>query len=151
MKESFLIQKMSGGDVRATSEWGIEVVSYPVVPRGREVKELPNNDWYDEHGLDEYIPDVLPMKEYEIEVGFVYHGEPNTGMSQVNQFLSFLANGGSNKIYSSRIQQGRRDVRLKSVDVTGEAIDSGCDDVVLFTVVFQVNDPITEVTLSYGE
>ena len=147
MKETLLIQKMSGGAVRATSEWGIEVTSNPLYPRGLEVKDLPSNNWHDEHGLDEYIPDVLPVKEYTITIGLVYRGQPYTGAAQVEDFLSFLTNGGSNRIYSTRLRQGRQDVRFKSFERSGAMIDSGCDDVIIFTITMQVNDPITNITL----
>ena len=37
-----------------------------------EPKELPSRDWYGEDGLDVYVPDQLPIKNYEIEVVFLY-------------------------------------------------------------------------------
>lgn len=37
-----------------------------------EIKPLPTRDWAGSDGVDVYVPDVIPMKEYDMEVTFLY-------------------------------------------------------------------------------
>lgn len=48
-------------------------------------KDLPTRDWAGDDGLDVYIPSTIPMKEYEIEVTFLYvRNTSENGSSVIN-------------------------------------------------------------------
>lgn len=145
MTGKFLVQKMSGGGVYDTSYWGIRVTSCPFMPYGKEAKDLPSNDWADEHGLDEWEPSTLCMKVYELKVEFVYKGDD--AAVDIKSFIEFLANGGSNKFYAADSGMGRQLVRYKGYDDNAYWLNNG-DDVVTFTLNFMVNDPVTNIVLT---
>lgn len=121
-----------------------------------EPKELPSRDWYGEDGLDVYVPDQLPIKNYEIEVVFLYtrnlsmnSGEEDiAGESPVEKrdrlmrrdisnFLDFLygrskgsvndtVQSGRLAIYNEYTGIGRKDVVVSGVD--NELFEAGDGD-----------------------
>lgn len=134
-----------------------------------ESKELPSRDWADEDGLDEYIPQQLMLKDYDMTVKFLYmrtrggQVTDETIRADIKNFLSFLyGRTGSGEtgdavrsarlaIWSEDTGIGRKDVRVKKVGSNTYYHTRYDDDVVLeFEVTFQVNDPITDVALSYN-
>lgn len=121
-------------------------------------KDLPTRDWAGAHGLDVYIPDVIPMKEYEIEVTFLYVGTKANIRSDVSGFIDFIygrvkgkstdtVKSGRLAIYDEYVAMGRKDVVVS--EVNNElywATDADPDAIAQFKVKFKVYDPVTEVT-----
>ena len=137
--------------VHDSDEWGIRISDIPFKVKG-DAKELPSNDWHDEHGSEEFIPDELPMKAYDTTVSFVFKGAKGTAGAKIKSFLDYLANGGRFKMYVEEYKMGRQHVRYDSYDPNAEYIDDDDDnkdgeDIILFKVKLQVNDPETQITL----
>lgn len=131
--------------------WGIVCKSFPFKLYG-EAKELPKYDWKDEDGDDEYVPDELPIAAYEVEVEFVYKGEVNTANTNVKDFLDYLTGrdgtGAELAVYDTYTMIGRQKVRFVSVDEDVFYRQEGGCDVVVFSVTFKVNDPVTDIILA---
>lgn len=141
--------------VDTLDNWGIVCKNFPFKLYG-EAKELPSHDWKDEDGDDEYIPDVLPIAAYEMEVEFAYKGDMFTANSNIKGFLDYLTgregDGAEFMCYDTFTRIGRQKMRFVSVseDIFHRDQNNseyGCD-VIVFSVTFKVNDPVTEITLS---
>ena len=125
-------------------------------------KDLPTRDWVGEDGLDVYIPDKLPMKNYDIEVSFLYKGTEETMRTDLNNFIDFLygrkkgnnedtVQSGRLAIYNEHIGMGRKDIVVS--DVENEIFylsDEDPDAFAKFKIKFMVYDPTTEVTPAYS-
>lgn len=123
-----------------------------------EPKELPERDWSDEHGVDVYVPDTLPMKAYTIDVEFLYVGTTQNIRTYISNFISFLygrikgdandtVQSGRLAIYNDYTGIGRKDIIVSKVD--NELFfdtDADPDAVAKFKVTFNVCDPVTDVT-----
>ena len=137
--------------VDTLDSWGIVCKDFPFKMYG-EAKELPSNDWKDEDGEDEYVPSVLPIASYEMEVEFAYKGDANSANVKIRSFLDYLTGrdggGAEMMVYDTYTMIGRQHVRLVSVsdDVFYRQESDG--DVVVFAVTFKVNDPMTDIKLS---
>ena len=137
--------------VDTLDNWGIVCKDFPFKLYG-EAKELPSHDWKDEDGDDEYIPDVLPIAAYEMEVEFAYKGDMFTANSNIKGFLDYLTgregDGAEFMCYDTYTKIGRQHMRFVSVgeDIFHRETESG--DVIVFSVTFKVNDPVTDITLS---
>ena len=134
-----------------------------------EAKELPKRDWVDQHGVDILVPDVVPIKEYDLDVEFLYVGKDDYKAQQgdtrlirqdIMNFIKYLyghtkAPGQSGGIqsgrlamYNERTKIGRKDVTLKKVDPKLFLCDNADDECIArFTLTFSVNDPVSDVTL----
>lgn len=141
--------------VDTLDNWGIVCKDFPFKLYG-EAKELPSHDWKDEDGDDEYIPDVLPIAAYEMEVEFAYKGNMFTANSNIKGFLDYLTgregDGAEFMCYDTFTRIGRQKMRFVSVseDIFHRDQNNseyGCD-VIVFSVTFKVNDPVTDITLS---
>lgn len=157
----FLIQKENavlndGATVNDTSvhdsdEWGIRIVNMPFNVKG-DAKDIPVNNWKDEHGSEAFVPDSLPIKAYNVTVSFVFKGAKGTAGAKIKNFLDYLANNGYFKFYCEYYKTGRRHVRYVSYDPNAEYIDSNDassegEDIITFKVKLAVDDPETEVVL----
>lgn len=120
-----------------------------------EPKELPKRDWNDEDGIDVYVPATRRMKEYTMDVDFLYVGTDANIRTDLKNFINFLygrntgAVGSLLVIYNDYIGLGRKDVIVK--EVSNEvfiARNTDPDAIAKFKVKFLVCDPITEVTFS---
>ncbi|PTL34591.1 hypothetical protein C7120_08810 [Prevotella sp. oral taxon 376] len=122
-----------------------------------EAKELAARDWPGEDGRDVYIPDVIPMKNYDLEVEFLYKGTEKNISNDISSFIDFVygrnanAVGGRLAIYDEYTKTGRKDIHVLSVDndvyVYG---DSDPDAVASFKVKFGVEDPTTDITPKFS-
>lgn len=117
-----------------------------------EAKELSSRDWPGEDGRDVYIPKKIPMKNYDIEVEFLYRGTEATIGKDVSAFIDFIygrnenAVGGRLAVYDEYTNTGRKDVHVLSVDNDlYEVDDSDPDAIASFKVKFSVEDPTTDV------
>ena len=137
--------------VDTLDNWGIVCKEFPFKLYG-EAKELPSHDWKDEDGDDEYIPSKLPISSYEMEVEFAYKGVMDSANANMKGFLDYLTgrdgSGVELIVYDTYTKIGRQSVRFVSVgdDVFHRQEEGG--DVVVFSVTFKVNDPVTDITLS---
>lgn len=135
-----------------------------------ESKELPSRNYVDEDGIDEYIPQELPLKEYSIDVTFLYNKtRDNTTVTDetiradIKAFIRFLygrtASDSTDTIRNARLAMyceetgiGRKDVRIKKVDNKLYYHETYDAKVVLkFVITFQVNDPVTDVAPKYNQ
>ena len=151
---SILFQKTSdGAKVKdLLTEWKMVCTDFPfeLYPG---TKDLPKRDWADEDGEDTFIPDVLPLKAYDLEAGICYTGEMATAYDNVVSFLGYLigeyGNGATLKVYNPHTNIGRQDLYfLGASDYDFHSTKDG--DTVTFKVKFRVTDPKTEVVPSYS-
>lgn len=141
--------------IHDSDEWGIRIMDMPFKVKG-DAKDVPTNDWHDEHGTEAFLPDELPMKAYDTTVSFVFKGAKGTAGTKIKSFLDYLANGGYFKMYVEEFKIGRQHVRYDSYDPNAEYIDDDDDntegeDIITFKVKLQVDDPETQVTLTTEE
>jgi len=143
----FLIQKMKDGYlVKDSSDWGVLVKSFPF-KLSAEPKDIPSNNWMDEDGDDEFVPDFPVYKAYTEDVEFLYIGDYNTAVTKINEFISYLATQGLNKIYDSYTQIGRKDVRYVGSKEAKLIRNKYQGDIVIFKLTFKFNDPKTQIEL----
>ena len=121
-----------------------------------KAKDLPTRDWAGDDGLDVYVPQFLPIKEYEIEVTFLYKGTDETIRGDLSDFINFLygRNAGSVgsrlAIYNEYTGIGRKDVVVSEIgDEVFDVSDYDPDAVGGFKVKFNVFDPVTDVEPEY--
>lgn len=117
-----------------------------------EPKDIVTRDWPGSNGLDAYIPTCLPVKDYPIEVTFLYKGDESSIRSDIKAFLDFLygrnygAVGSRLVIYNEYVGMGRKDVVVSNV--SNELFYSSANDpdsVASFKIKFNVFDPTSEV------
>lgn len=162
-------KKGDGNVVNSFTQWGIVCASVPF-KAGGSVKELPENDWYDEHGTDVYIPAKTMFESYDAEFVMAYKGQElatnpfdlDLALTQINAFKKWLTgndtengSGAELKIYSPYSTIGRQGCYLKSIDDENPIVmtkeENGNlyhENIVTFKVTFRVTDPITNVVLS---
>lgn len=121
-------------------------------------KDLPSRDWYDEDGLDVYIPDTLPIKHYDFDVFFLYVGTKENIRADISKFIDFIYgrikgnNGDSVKssrlaVYNEYVGMGRKDIVVSEVENTLFYLSNNDPDAIAtFKVKFTVYDPTTVVT-----
>lgn len=117
-----------------------------------EVKEPENNEWADEDGDDEYLPeDGLKMKSFEIDIKLGYKGDKGTANDRLQRLLDYLtgrdSSGPRMKIYSTYTKIGYNDVRFKSISDDAELVRDDSGDILVIKITLKVNDPVTKVTL----
>lgn len=146
------IQKMRVGShvMDTIDDFNVYTKDVPFVLYG-EVKDLYANDWKDHSGLDEYIPDKLPLKEYEIEVEFTCKGCINSNKEKAKIFIDYLlgkdGSGARLKMYNTHTQIGRQNIRVLSINDDATLIKDGDTELLIFKVRFKVNDPDTDIVL----
>jgi hypothetical protein len=85
-------------------------------------------------------------------VEFAYKGDVNTANTSIQSFLDYLTGrdgtGAEMMVYDTYTRIGRQHIRYVGVDedVFHRQDESG--DIVVFSVTFKVNDPVTHITLS---
>lgn len=164
--QNFYLQKM-GVDgqgnaypiCESVATWGIFCKEIPFALAG-SAKSPAKNEWYDEHGVEEYIsPTGLYMDAYDMTVKFgckaivsgsheasVFNVSVESVRANVAAFIEYLRTSGMMKMYSSYTGVGRQDVRLDSYD-DGDWVNDNGVEMLVFDIKFKVNDPITEITL----
>lgn len=170
--DRFYIDKMEGDEMRGAplevvEDFGIYVKSIPFAFSGN-AKELPSNNWHDENGVDEYVPGELMMEPYDMEVEFCCKKTKERDKSvndRVQAFLNYLrglevrpriglevmGTGADFAIYDAHTGIGRKHVRLVSISDKAELFRDDGYEILVFSVTFRVNDPITNITLSKDE
>ena len=146
----FLIKKLKeGSSVIDSSKWNIYVKHVPFQIAG-EVKNVNTETWLDENGDDEFVPDTLLYKAYEMVCDFVFIGEHGTANSKIKAFTDYLVNGGLFSIYDTYTKTGRTNVRFVKGTDNPDVLyrRDGDNDIVVFPITLKVNDPITEIKLT---
>lgn len=148
---SILFKKSKTGSNTKDSflEWKIACTSVPfdVYPK---IKELPSNDWPDEHGDDTFIPAKLMIAAYDYEINFCYKGLDGSAYSAIKPFIDYLTgvdgNGVELSIYSPYNKIGRQKAYFTGLsDLKYRRM--GAEDVLTFSVKFRITDPVTDITL----
>ena len=121
-----------------------------------EAKEPAKRDWLDEHGDDEYIPDGgLKMKAYTMDVKFCCKGDKFSSNAKIQKFLRYLTgldgSGAEMKMYCTWTKIGRKGIRFDKLSDKADLIRDEDGDVLVFTITFKVNDPITDILPIVGE
>lgn len=132
-----------------------------------KVKDPYKNDWKDEDGDDEYIPDVMCKESYNIKLNLamkILHFHKTIteddavliGRS-MRRFVNYLIYGGEFMVYISDNGFGRRNVRFESYDEDARVMHMPAttkyqgvveyESVIKFSVTLKVNDPSYQVLL----
>lgn len=148
----FIQKEQTGAAVKETvADFDVWCASIPF-DIGMEVKEPVVKDWKDEDGEDSYLGDSLKFAAYDMTVKWCCKGDKFSANAVIKKFLSYLSgrdgSGMKMKMYCDWTNIGRRHIRLKKVsdDASLHRDDEG--DVVTFSTVLRVEDPVTEITLS---
>lgn len=116
-----------------------------------EVKEPVVKDWKDEDGEDSYLGDSLKFAAYDMTVKWCCKGDKFSANAVIKKFLNYLSgrdgSGMKMKMYCDWTKVGRRHIRLKKVSDDADLHRDDEGDVVTFSTVLRVEDPVTEVTL----
>lgn len=166
MQNTLLIRKTGEDNVYSSlGGWNIACTEVPFEVGG-EPKDLYKNDWKDEHGEDTYIPNTLVLKAYDMRVKFAYKGGVSSAYGVITAFRNFLIGMAGTKEYEGGVETeelvdggasldiyfpytgiGRQKCYLKQFADT-DFTKSNLDDVLEFSAVFRVTDPVTEITLN---
>lgn len=116
-----------------------------------EAKEPSKRDWMDEHGDDEYIPESgLKLKAYTIDVKFCCKGDKGTSKAKITRFVKYLTGldgtGAEMMMYCTWTGIGRKGIRFDKLDDNAEFVSDNDGDLLVFTISFKVNDPVSDVT-----
>lgn len=153
---------VKGSVVDLLNSFNIVCQDFPFT-KNPEPKELSVRDWVGEDGLDVYVPDVLPMKHYNIDVVFLYVGTEKTIRADISRFVDFICGrskaldsdtvkSGRLAIYNEYVGIGRKDVVVSKIDNDlFFCSDADPDSVARFNVTFTVYDPTTEVSPVFGD
>jgi hypothetical protein len=147
-KDTLIFQR-EGTTIRKDlySDFGIKTTSVPLFVPG-DTKELPSRDWSEEDGLDVYVPNIIPLKAYIIDVSVVYSGEQGSFQSKLDSLASYLLTGGSYlniySPYSSTSCKGAHFVGFSDFSFTS---DSSTGDIAEFKIKFKVTKPKERFTL----
>lgn len=128
-------------DSDTIEEYGIYLKSAPY-SIGGEVKDIPSNDWYDEDGEDEYIPeDGLKRKAFEITTEWAYKGKMYSANVPIKRFVKALMDRGLFTLYDSYNDITYYDVRFVKLEDDAELVRDKDGDIVIFKIVLKVNNP----------
>lgn len=154
MAKDILIQKLSGSDttIHSLGEWGIVVNELPL-KRFSEAKNIPSNDWYDENGEEEYLPEKLFLKAYEIDVKMSMSSNSMATLNtNLSNFFDYLISNGEFSLYNPNTGIGRTKVRYAGYSDTAEYhcghSKDGSQHLIQFTIKMKVNDPTTNTVLN---
>lgn len=135
-----------GAAVKETiSDFGLYCMEIPFSV-AQSTKELTTRDWHDEDGTDFYIPENgLKMSAYEMKVKFGCKGDKFSANEKINDFLGYLKQGAM-KMYCNYTKIGRQNIVLSKIDDSATLVRDNQDgDLLIFTVIFKVYDPVTDI------
>lgn len=123
-----------------------------------EPKDYSTLNWPGEDGLDIYVPKHVKIKEYDMEVEFLYVGTEKTIHTDLVNFYKFLYGRNSGAVgallvlYNENTRIARKDVVVKEIgDDVFYVTKADVDAIAKFPVTFTVCDPATEVTPVYQD
>ena len=153
MAYSILFKKTKEGSsvIDTLDKWGIVCKEFPFKLYG-EAKDLYSNSWLDQDGDEQYVPDQIRIKAYEIDVEFAYKGAYKSGNSVIKSFLDYLTgrdgSGANLLVYDTYTGIGRKDVHYLDIDNDLFYRMKGNEEVITFFVKFRVNNPTEDITLT---
>lgn len=147
----FIQKEQTGAVVKETvADFDVWCASIPF-DIGMEVKEPVVRDWKDENGEDAYLGDSLKFAAYDMTVKWCCKGDKFSANAVIRKFLNYLSgrdgSGMKMTMYCDWTKVGRRHIRLKKVSDDADLHRDDEGDVVTFSTVLRVEDPVTEVTL----
>ena len=148
----FIQKEQTGAAVKETvADFNVWCASIPF-DIGMEVKEPVVKGWKDEDGEDSYLGDSLKFAAYDMTVKWCCKGDKFSANAVIRKFLEYLSgrdrSGIKMKMYCDWTNVGRRHIRLKKVSDDADLHRDDEGDVVTFSTVLRVEDPVTEITLS---
>ena len=149
---SLVMQKLKSTEVvDLVDDFGIVLTEMPML-ESADVKEVEENDWIDEDGVEVYDADTVRLDAYEIDVQMAAKGfaTPEACHKAFSKLLKYLTTGGTlMKMYSPIAGIGRTNVRFMGVSnapVSTRCITPEGESYLLeWGMKFKVGDPITEV------
>lgn len=145
-----ILFKKGTESVYSSTKWGCYVMDSMYIPVATKAKNIASQSWYDEHGDDEYIPEVLYYEPVEATIDFVYKGKVSDANTQIRAFINYLR-GGYFNFYDEFHKIGRQQVRLLDFSDDAELVyvsNAGDDCVATFSITVKINDPVTDITLA---
>lgn len=118
-----------------------------------EAKDVVSDNFTDEDGEDEYIPSVLPMKAYTMEVTFAFKGNRDSANKALRSFVEYLTGRDKNSegaefdMYSTYTEIGRQKCRFVSISNDADLVREDGYDILFPKITFKVNDPVTDIVL----
>ena len=117
------------------------------------MKDIPKNDWFDEDGDDEYIPDTPVYKAYEMDAKFFIEASSMESLIEsIRGFIQYIATGGSFSIYNPNTGIGRQSIRYVSYSDEAKYNKVGTSDgtkyMCEFSLKLKVNNPNTNIILN---
>lgn len=94
------------------------------------------------------------MKSYTMDVKFCCKGGKGSSNAKIAAFIDYLTGrdntGAEMKMYCTWTRVGRKGIRFEKLNDDAELVRDDDGDILVFTVTFKVNDPVTDVTPIYG-
>lgn len=149
----FYIQTEGDSVAINTTEWGLVAKTnpYPLLPNP---KEPYKNEWYDEHGDEEWVKEMY-YESIEFTVTFyakAYDSAEKSAeaqlRSQIDGFFNKIKDG-EFRIYDSYNGVGRQKVRYAGYS-EDEFVRREDWARAIFHISFKVNDPITRMVMKEG-
>lgn len=144
-------QKMRTGSpvVESIAAWGMYCMSIPFGPMTSS-KELSKNEWADEDGDDEYIPERLAISGYSMTVKLGFKGDKNSANASLRKMLGYLTgadgSGVEMKYYCDYTKEGRSGVRFVKINDEAELVRDDDGDILVVSVELKVNAPMSDIT-----
>ena len=148
---SILLQKeKEGAPIKdLVTDFELVCLSFPF-QLGVEAKDVVTDDWVEENGEDSFVPDVLTLKAYNVDIEVGYKGNEGTALTMVDSFIDYLIGldgfGVKLKIYNPHTNIGRQGVRFLKYEPSISFKSNG-EEVYTFKITFRVEDPKTRIVL----
>lgn len=149
-------QKSTSGQpvIDTITEWGMYCMEMSINTE-YTVKDISKNDWNDEHGDDEYIPQTLMLKGYETKIKLGFKGDKFAANAALKSMLNYLTGmddtGAEMKFYCDFTKEGRQNVRFVKIDDNAELVRDDDGDILVVSITLKVNDPITDIIYKSGD
>lgn len=135
--------------LESIASWGMYCMSIPFGPMPSS-KELSKNEWADEDGDDEYIPERLAISGYSMTVKLGFKGDKNSANASLRKMLGYLTgadgSGVEMKYYCDYTKEGRSGVRFVKINDEAELVRDDDGDILVVSVELKVNAPMSDIT-----
>lgn len=135
--------------VETISAWGMYCMEMSV-NTSYTAKDVSKNEWNDEHGDDEYIPEKLMLKGYETTIKLGFKGDKFAANTALKSMLNYLTGadgtGAEMKFYCDYTKEGRCNTRFVKINDNAELVRGDDGDILVISVTLKVNDPVTDIT-----
>ena len=135
-KKSY-IQKGTEPAIDLFDAYNIRIKSIPFKPFP-DTKEIVKREWYDQHGDDEFIPENMFFKSYEIDVKFTYIGGIDSARDSIFPLLQYMQ-GNEFCLYDEYSKVG---IKCRYDSYSNDAFYRRGSDIIEFSVKLKVNNPL---------